>query len=202
VTISTLDARWTYMGRSRLEPRAVDRDTSFLARARAGETAAFAELVRRHSPELFRLAYRLTRQEQDAEDVVQETFLRAFRQLGRFNGRSSLQTWLYRIALNCATDLLRKRRREAPEEDGETLPSALPSPESAAAGAELQRRLTAAFSRLSASENAAFVLRHVEALPIEEIGRVLGVSRAAAKHTVFRAVRKLREALGPRTGQG
>src|SRR5579871_6938206 len=80
--------------------------------AREGNQLAFRVLVERHSRAVFRLAYRMTGNEQDTEDLVQETFLRAYRSLARFQGRSSVRTWLHRIAANCALDLLRRRRRD------------------------------------------------------------------------------------------
>src|SRR2546425_1764724 len=82
-----------------------------LARARQGDAEAFRVLVERHSRSVFRLAYRMTGNEEDAEDVVQETFLRAYRQLDRYEARSSFSTWLYRIASNYSLDLIRMRRR-------------------------------------------------------------------------------------------
>src|ERR1700730_4506280 len=82
-----------------------------LARARQGDNDAFRALVERHSRSVFRLAFRMTGNEQDAEDLVQETFLRAYRQLGKFDGRAGFSTWLYRIAANCSLDLIRARKR-------------------------------------------------------------------------------------------
>src|SRR3977135_799701 len=84
-----------------------------LARARQGDTDAFRVLVERHSRSLFRLAYRMTGNEQDAEDVVQESFLRAYKQLAKFDERASFGTWLYRIAMNCSLDLVRSRKRRS-----------------------------------------------------------------------------------------
>ncbi len=86
-------------------------DAAAVSRARSGDSQAFRLLVEHHSRNIFRLAYRMTGNEQDAEDVVQETFLKAFRQLNGFEERSNFSTWLYRIGVNCALDLLRKRRR-------------------------------------------------------------------------------------------
>ncbi len=86
-------------------------DDAAVAQARAGNTDAFRVLVERHSQSVFRLAFRMTGNEQDAEDLVQETFLRAYRQLGKFDGRASFGTWLYRIAANCSLDLIRSRKR-------------------------------------------------------------------------------------------
>src|SRR5919198_4849885 len=94
-----------------------------LARARQGDGEAFRALVERHSRSVFRLAYRLTGNEQDAEDVVQETFLRAYKQLQNFESRASFGTWLYRIAANYSLDLIRSRKRHQehrPPADEET----------------------------------------------------------------------------------
>src|SRR5438552_7236043 len=81
-----------------------------LARARQGDSEAFRALVERHSRSVFHLAYRMTGNEQDAEDVVQESFLRAYRQLGRFESRANFGTWLYRIVANCSVDLMRSKQ--------------------------------------------------------------------------------------------
>ena len=161
--------------------------------------------MERHSRALFRLAYRMTENAQDAEDVVQESFLRAYRQLDRFDERASFGTWIYRIATNCSLDLVRVRKRRnqapvAPDQPGDTvpeLPSLDPSPERIALSGEVRQRLAAAMSQLSETERAAFVLRHYEGLRLEEIGHVLECQPGAAKHSVFRAVQKLRRSLEP-----
>src|SRR5512140_2002242 len=88
-------------------------DATFVTRARSGDTDAYRVLVERHSRALFRLAFRITGNESDAEDVVQESFLRAYRQLGKFDERASFGTWLYRIATNYALDLVRARNRRS-----------------------------------------------------------------------------------------
>src|ERR1700694_3718000 len=87
-------------------------DAAAVARAQAGDQDGFRVLVERHSRALFRLAYRMTGNEQDAEDMVQETFLRAYRQLGRFESRANFSTWLHRIAVNCSIDLIRGRKHQ------------------------------------------------------------------------------------------
>jgi len=180
-------------------------DAAEVARARAGDHDAFRGLVERHSRAVFRLAYRMTRNEQDAEDVVQEAFLRAYRRLDQFESKSQFGSWLHRIAANCAYDLLRSRARRDeqpletdPEEGPSPMPAAeTPAPDRLVWGGEVRRRVEAAMGRLSHLEKSAFVLRHYEGMTMEEIGGVLGVEKNAAKHTVFRAVRKLREALEP-----
>jgi len=173
-----------------------------LARARQGDSDAFSVLVERHSRNAFRLAHRLTGNEQDAEDVVQESFIRAYRQLGRFESRANFGTWLYRIVANCSVDLIRVRqsrrdqsRAESLDEAADIASNAAPGPERLARSAEIERHVASALSQLSPLERAAFTLRHYEGRSIDEIGRMLGLGTSATKHSVFRAVRKLRVAL-------
>jgi RNA polymerase sigma-70 factor (ECF subfamily) len=181
-------------------------DEAAVARARAGDRDAFRVLVERHSRYLFRLAYRMTGNEEDAEDVVQESFLRAYRQLGKFDQRASFSTWLHRIASNCSLDLMRarERRRERTQPaDTEiddpfvSVASADPTPEREAMSGQVRDRIAEAMKELSAAERTAFVLRHFEGMRIDDVSRLLGCQPGAAKHTVFRAVRKLRRALEP-----
>jgi RNA polymerase sigma-70 factor, ECF subfamily len=175
-----------------------------LARARQGDSEAFRVLVERHSRNAFRLAHRLTGNEQDAEDVVQESFIRAYRQLGRFESRANFGTWLYRIVANCSVDLIRVRQSRRDQSRAESLDEAAdmasnkaPGPERLARSAEIERHVASALSQLSPLERAAFTLRHYEGRSIDEIGRMLGLGTSATKHSVFRAVRKLRVALEP-----
>jgi RNA polymerase sigma-70 factor (ECF subfamily) len=183
-----------------------EHDAAVVARARSGDMEAFRLLVERHSRNVYTVAYRVTGNCHDAEDIVQETFLKAYRQLDRFESRSSFSTWVHRIAMNCAIDFLRSRsRREQPEthETLEDLAAAAPSSHDApmiaadrlVASAEIGQRIRTAMARLSPLERAAFVLRHFEGQSIDEISRALGVRQNAAKHCIFRAVRKMRVAL-------
>ncbi len=180
-------------------------DAAVVARVRAGDGEAFRALVDRHARSVFRLACRMIGNEQDADDVVQETFLRAYRQIDRFESRANFGTWLYRIAVNCSLDVLRQRPRrveQQPADDQEPEESALdcdanPSPERMTFSAEIQAKVNAALEDLSDPERAAFLLRHFEGQSIEEIGRALGLRPSATKHTVFRAVQKMRRALKP-----
>ncbi len=184
----------------------METDGAFVDRARTGDADAFRALVERHSRTLFALAYRMTGNEADAEDVVQESFLRAWRQLGGFDERASFGSWMYRIAANCALDLMRarKRRAELAPASGDEAPDAAaelrsydPGPDRLALSGEIRGRLEAAMSRLSEVERSAFVLRHFEGMRLEEVGRALDCQPGAAKHSIFRAVRKLRRALEP-----
>jgi RNA polymerase sigma-70 factor (ECF subfamily) len=183
---------------------AIESAVDTLARAREGDSEAFRALVERHSRSVFRLAYRMTGNEQDAEDVVQESFLRAYRQLGRFEARANFGTWLYRIVANCSVDLMRAKQARHDQTKAESLDAVVelpaaetPGPERLARSAEVERRVQAAMADLSPLERAAFTLRHYEGRSIDEISRTLGLGTSAAKHSVFRAVKKLRVALEP-----
>lgn len=164
---------------------------------------SFRDVVDDHGRDLFRLAFRLTGNEADAEEVVQETFMRAYRWRSRFDGRCRVTTWLYRIASNASMDLLRRRKRRSGETE---LDSASPPPASAVqehlvAGGEVGSRIQEAMELLSPTERTAFVLRHCQGCSIREIAQALDSSETAAKHAVFRAVRKLREQLEPLRGE-
>jgi RNA polymerase sigma-70 factor (ECF subfamily) len=184
-------------------------DRATVAQVLAGNQASFRDLVERYSRTIFRLAFRMTGNEQDAEDIVQETFLRAYRALHTFEAKANFGTWLRRVAINCTFDHLRraKRRQEDPypedlrqERDGEpfsSVASPRPDPERLLLGVELQKKLEGAMAALSDQERAAFVLRHFDGCSIEEIGKALGLRQSAAKNAIFRAVQKLREVLQP-----
>jgi RNA polymerase sigma-70 factor (ECF subfamily) len=176
------------------------------APARAADS--FRAIVEEHSRMVFRLAYRMTGNAEDAEDVVQETFLKAHRSFGRFDARASVGTWIYRIALNASIDVLRRRRKTGtPRQHGndkadpmEAVPSTGPLPDRVAFAGQVDRRVASALSRLSAAEREAFILRHLEGMPLERIAEVLQVRPNAVKQTVFRAVQKLRRELAPLMG--
>jgi RNA polymerase sigma-70 factor (ECF subfamily) len=179
-------------------------DESAIKKAQRGDHDAFRSLVERHSQAVFRLAWRITGNTIDAEDVVQETFLRAWKQLGKFDGRAAFSTWVHRIAANCSLDHIRSRKGKVEATDNSlehdpfaNLAHGGPSPERLAQSAEITGLLVPALDELTEMERAAFILRHYEGLPILEISRVLGVETGAAKHSVFRAVQKLRRALEP-----
>ncbi len=176
--------------------------------AEGSDSDSFRALVEEHSPMVFRLAHRMTGNVSDAEDVVQETFLKAHRSLGGFDERARFGTWIYRIAVNAAIDLIRRRgrptaSRRSGDDDPpivETLASSDPLPDRLAMSGQIQRDVAAALTQLSARERAAFVLRHMEGMPIERIAEVLKIGPNAVKQTVFRAVQKLRRELAPLAG--
>ncbi|HTZ32507.1 MAG TPA: sigma-70 family RNA polymerase sigma factor [Methylomirabilota bacterium] len=189
-------------------------DAEAVERTLHGERDAYRVLVERHSRNVFRMAYRMTGNQQDAEEVVQEAFLRAYQKLRQFEGQANFGTWVYRIAANYAIDRIRARNAEQsrrqqpsrPQEDGlEIDPMAnakdmAPSPERLAASAEMAERMKEALDMLSPAERTAIVMRHWEGCAIEEIAAVLKSNTNATKNTVFRAVAKLRKALEPYAG--
>ena len=172
-------------------------DADAVARARTGDHEAFRQLVDKHSRSLYRLAFRMTGR---AEDVVQETFIRAYRQLSRFEARANVSTWLYRIAFNCAVDFLRAKPRRQATSDDEVLErlaarSDGPTMDDLVYAGQIGEQLQLALGGLSEKERAAFLMRHYHGCSIEEIGSTLGMKTNATKHSIFRAVRKMRVAL-------
>jgi RNA polymerase sigma-70 factor (ECF subfamily) len=181
-------------------------DLAAVERTRGGDTAAFRVLVERYGRSVFRLAFRMTGNEFDAEDVVQETFLRAFKQLDSYESRSSFGTWLYRIAANYSLDLIRSRKRHAARHVAETeeqedvldnVKTNEPGQDRMYYSTQVKLRLDAALQLLTEQERTAFQLRHFEGKSIEEIGEILDLGVSATKNSIFRAVRKVREALEP-----
>jgi len=170
--------------------------------ARDGDKAAFDELVRATYAESYTLALRLTGNEEDARDVVQEAYFRAFRGLKRFRGDAQFSTWMYRITANCAATHLGKRNRHRHEElkDSDPIADERPSadPELQADATALRDRLTVALEGLPPKLRQVVVLRDIYDLPHEAIAAELGISETAAKVRLHRARKKLREDLFPR----
>src|SRR3989475_3581115 len=178
---------------------------------RGGDGDAFRFFVGRHTHNFSRRAYRMTGMRHDAEEVVQEAFLRGYQKLGQFAARANFGTWVYRIAANYAIDRMRQRqkeesRREAPrveDPDGmendplNRVKDEAPTPERLTQSIELRKQMEQALAALSDAERTAFVMRHWEGCGIEEIAEVLKSNSNATKNTVFRAVQKLRHALQP-----
>ena len=190
-------------------PSETGSDEAAIQRVLAGDGDAFRSLVERHGRSLFALAYRITGNEADADDVVQESFIRAYRGLSQYDGRASFQAWIYRIASNYALDLLAARKRRNWEQiDGDeehpgaldSVPAADASPERLALNSQLRGHVETALGGLTDLERAAFVLRHFEGLSLDEIGVTLGISLNSVKQGVFRAVQKMRLALRPVAG--
>jgi RNA polymerase sigma-70 factor (ECF subfamily) len=186
-------------------------DAAAVERTLAGERDAYRVLVERHSTYVYRVAYRMAGNSHDAEEIVQEAFLRAYQKLQQFAGNANFGTWVYRIAANYAIDRLRQKKNEESRREartraaeGETeidplsqVKDPAPSPERLASSVELATKMKEALDALSPAERTAIVMRHWDGCGIEEIAAVLKSNTSATKNTVFRAVQKLRLALKP-----
>jgi RNA polymerase sigma-70 factor (ECF subfamily) len=185
---------------------AAQEDAALVAGAKTGDARAFELLVERHEGKIFSLAQRMTRNREDAEDVVQQSFQKAFIHLKKFEGESLFSTWLTRIAINEALMLLRRKRgsREVPiaesnreDEVGLPLdiPDGAPNPEDSCLQREQERIVSAAVNELTPGMRKAIVLRDLGELSTGETARVMGLSVGAVKARVFHGRRKLRETL-------
>ena len=183
----------------------VDELAALAAAARDGDRAAFDELVRRTHAGTYTLALRLTLNEEDARDVTQEAYLRAYRGLKNYRGDAQFTTWLYRITANCASTFLTSRSRHRPDELPEGAEVADLRPEAdvelRAGTADLRERLDEAIAALPPRLRAVVVLRDLYDLPHEAIAAELGISVSAAKVRLHRARHKLRDDLFPETSE-
>ncbi len=174
---------------------------ALVARVLAGERAAFEELVSRYHRIVFAIAYRMTANRAEAEEVSQDVFLRIYRGLARFDARLPLAPWVRRIASNAASNHLRRRsleRRHAPpqaEEDLPELPDPAADPERQAARGEAAGRLRRALAVLPENQRMAVTLKYVEDLSAEEIAQAMGAPRNTIKTWLLRARERLREEL-------
>ena len=185
-------------------------DAELVARARSGELEAFEALTHRYEQRVYSLALRMLRQEQDAEDVTQQTFLSALENLDRFRGDATFSTWLLRIATHAALKIIRKRQgldtvslEEAtePADDYESIPHPeyiadwRQSPERLVHENEVRRLLEAALAKLDEKHRLVFLLRDVEGLSVKETAEALGLSEGNTKVRLLRSRLQLREEL-------
>jgi len=183
-------------------------DQELIARIREGETAAFEKLMRRYNQRVFRAARSVLRDDTEAQDVVQETFVRAFRHLNEFEERSSVGTWLTRIAINEALTRLRRLRffgtleSERNEQEGgfKSVESNQPGPEDQASSRELRSVLVSAIDSLSEEFRTVFMLREVEGLSTVETAEILQVSAEAVRVRFHRARKALRQQVEKQIG--
>jgi RNA polymerase sigma-70 factor (ECF subfamily) len=181
-------------------------DHALIRAVLSGDKDAYGALVARHGESMFRVAYRITESEADAEEIVQETFLRGYRSLGEFDARADFRTWIYRIAVNCALQVLNKRKSEAAlpiaeefneERRGIQVADSGAGPERLLLDREIEHRRYAAMEKMTSDERLAFVLKHLDGRSTEEIASALQVTPNNAKQAVFRGVQKLRQSLAP-----
>ncbi len=188
-------------------------DADLVARLKAGDQLAYGELVEQNANRIYRVALRMLGNEADAEDVLQETFLSAFKSIDRFEGRASLSTWLYRIATNAA--LMRLRRKEPVQvsvdepierDDGDLMPRQFFDfcclPEETLLREEAQAEMLRAVDELTPALRSVFVLRDIEGLSTQETADALDLSISAVKSRLMRARLKLRERLSRYFAQG
>jgi RNA polymerase sigma-70 factor (ECF subfamily) len=183
-------------------------DHELIALVRAGDAAAFEKIMRRYNQRVFRAARSVLRNDSEAEDVVQETFVRAFRHLGDFEERSSLATWLTRIAVNEALARVRRSRlfamtgNERDQNEKESrVESTQPGPEEQASSRELRLVLTAAIDSLPEDFRTVFVLREVEGLSTLETSEALQLSSEAVRVRLHRARQALRRSVEKKLGE-
>jgi RNA polymerase sigma-70 factor (ECF subfamily) len=186
-------------------------EQTLIRAAQAGDRAAFEELVHRYDREVLRLALNLLRRPEDARDVYQEAFFKAYKNLHRFRFECSFYTWLYRIVTNVCLDHLR-RRSSRPEDQAPDVAAENDSapadffdrqrearvsadPERKLMGQEIGRKISAALEMLSPRERLVFEMKHYEGLKLRAIGEVLGTTEETVKNSLFRATRKLRAQL-------
>jgi len=186
-------------------------DTLLVREAQRGSRTAFEELVRNYDQAVLRLALHLTGSEHEAQDIYQEAFLKAYKNLGRFRFECSFYTWIYRIVTNLCLDHLRKRqtRKEDPQmvtdSNGQQVDvlervsddRAGANPERDLMRRELGAKINQALTKLTPRERMVFELKHYQGLRLRTIGEMLNTTEETAKNTLFRATQKLRSALGP-----
>ncbi len=179
---------------------AVDDDSTAAARALQGDDAAFELLVRRYRNEVYALCYYFTRNREDAWDLSQETFIKAYRALASFRGEAGFKTWLMRIAANHCKDHLKRRRVSTTSYDDALQASEVEAgqtPAEAAQARELGAIVDAAVRSLPPKHQAAFILREYEGLSYQEMASVLGCGIGTVMSRLFNARRRLQQALAP-----
>jgi len=175
-------------------PEGQDTDGRLVARFLHGDGSAFDELVLRHRLPVYRLAYRLLGNHEEADDVSQEAFMRAFRALSGFRGDATFRTWITRIVINLALNARRARSASVPLEEAPALQEEPSGPEAA-----LRREIRLAVGRLPRRQRQVLILKVYEGMKFAEIAEAAGMSIGTAKATFFHAVRNLRTRLAPRT---
>lgn len=186
-----------------IEPHKVT-DEALATRARSGDTAAFGVLVERHQEKAIGLAYTITRNFDDARDVAQEAFVKAYSALGRFENRSKFTTWLYRIVSNQALDFVRRRRERTQEDESifESVADASAPVGSELLDGELRAALTEAVSRLPENQRRAVTLRYFGGLSVEETAEAMQIADGTVKATCFQAVGNLKKFFAGKEGLG
>ena len=184
----------------------IGEETSWVARAKAGDQEAFASLFARYERRIYAFAYRMMGDPDDAFDLTQETFLKAFRALDKTDEELNVNAWLHRIASNACLDVLRRRQRirwlpwEGPKHERASTALA-DNPEGTVIGDETQRSVQRVLDAMSPRNRQAMVLREYEGLSCEDIGEIMGASRSAVKSILFRGREEFRKLYLQQEGQ-
>jgi RNA polymerase sigma-70 factor, ECF subfamily len=172
-------------------------DLELIHRCQGGDTEAFGQLVTKYRTKIFTMLCGMVRNENDAWDLAQEAFLKAWRSIHQFEGRSSFYTWLYRITINVTVDSLRKRSRRSEVELDDAIPSSLLSPRANYRRTEISEHINTALAQLSPEHRVVIVLKEMEDLQYQEIAEVLNVSVGTVMSRLFYGRKKLQSILGP-----
>lgn len=193
------------------EGKRMDRDRELIELIQGGSKDAFAELVERHKKRVLSIAYSFTGDYEDAKNVSQEAFLKAYQSIPKFRGGSSFYTWFYRILINTCKDYIRKEsggraiffinkgnedEARPPEDIFLADPSSNPDPQDELLNKELNEKITRAINSLPANQRIAFVLKHIHGMSIEEISNITRCALGTAKSRLYHAVMKLQDKLG------
>jgi RNA polymerase sigma-70 factor (ECF subfamily) len=179
-------------------------DEELVALARSGNPRAFEELVERHKQKAYRIAFDFSRDREEAKDLSQEAFLRAYTHLGNFDGRSAFYTWFYRILVNICLDYKRRKQRTAVEEFNEAVETQIEpshssqrpvSPDQHVMARQLSRKVGAALEALPPKQRTAFILKNHQGLSIKEIAEMMQTAEGTVKVHLHRAVTALRQTL-------
>jgi RNA polymerase sigma-70 factor, ECF subfamily len=179
-------------------------DEELVALAKHGDTRAFEELVDRYKQKAYRIAFDFARDREEAKDLSQDAFLKAYMNIKKFDGRSGFYTWFYRILVNACLDYRRRKQRAPAEsyeeriEKGAALnqdPNAVPLPDQMVIAGQVSRRVDAALQALPAKQRTAFILKNHEGLSIREIAQMMQTAEGTVKVHLHRAVTALRQSL-------
>jgi len=179
-------------------------DEELVARAQKGDNKAFEELVERHKQKAYRIAFDFARDREEAKDLSQEAFLKAYTNIKKFDGRSGFYTWFYRILVNVCLDYRRHKQRVSSESYEERIESglepnhqqgAIPSPDQQVIAGQMSRKVGAVLEGLPPKQRTAFILRNHEGLSIREIAETMQTAEGTVKVHLHRAVLTLRQRL-------
>lgn len=184
----------------------LERERELVQKARKGDDSAYRALVEQNMRRVYALALRYTNRHEDADDIAQETFIRAHRSLGRFRAESSFGTWVYRIAVNCCLSHRRKQKRwdamdSVEESTVQPTDRTSPSPLRKAMSSQTRQLINDALEELSPRQKMVFVMKYLQQRSIADIAEKIGCAEGTVKKQLFRAVGRMRQLLSPLLSQ-